>query len=194
MANIFGYTTAQWRNDVKVHIDVIKRRKEEFNIGGLASGLRLRTMAQAVGSEIYFPEVGIDRVIKPVLEDYDQLKTLMKDNPKKNPVFLSVLQRGIDLKAAFPEMGIAMPVAGPFTNASCIRPVEKILRAIAPLKSRCTLNSKERPSLQSKIFLIICISSFPLLTLLYHTCGYLSSISSKNFLSSSVSSMYSPVA
>ena len=60
MANIFGYTTAQWRNDVKVHIDVIKRRKEEFNIGGLASGLRLRTMAQAVGSEIYFPEVGID--------------------------------------------------------------------------------------------------------------------------------------
>jgi uroporphyrinogen decarboxylase len=25
-------------------------------------------------------------------------------------------------------MGIAMPVAGPFTNASCIRPVEKILR------------------------------------------------------------------
>ena len=40
MANIFGYTTAQWRNDVKVHIDVIKRRKEEFNIVGLASGLR----------------------------------------------------------------------------------------------------------------------------------------------------------
>ena len=69
MANIFGYTTAEWRNDVKVHIDVIKRRQEEFNIGGLASGLRLRTMAQAVGSEIYFPEVGIDRVIKPVLTE-----------------------------------------------------------------------------------------------------------------------------
>ena len=128
MAGIFGYTTAQWRNDVKVHIDVIKRRKEEFNIGGLAAGLRLRTMAQAVGSEIYFPEVGIDRVIKPVLDDYSKLPELMKDDPKKNPVFLSVLQRGIDLKEAFPEMGIAMPVAGPFTNASCIRPVEKILR------------------------------------------------------------------
>ena len=128
MANIFGYTTAQWRNDVKVHIDVIKRRQEEFNIGGLASGLRLRTMAQAVGSEIYFPEVGIDRVIKPVLTDYSMLPELMKDNPKKNPVFLAVLQRGIDLKMAFPEMGIAMPVAGPFTNASLIRPVEMILR------------------------------------------------------------------
>ena len=116
MANIFGYTTAQWRNDVKVHIDVIKRRQEEFNIGGLASGLRLRTMAQAVGSEIYFPEVGIDRVIKPVLTDYSMLPELMKDNPKKNPVFLAVLQRGIDL------------IAGPFTNASLIRPVEMILR------------------------------------------------------------------
>ena len=92
------------------------------------SGLRLRTMAQAVGSEIYFPEVGIDRVIKPVLTDWSMLPELMKDNPKKNPVFLSVLQRGIDLKAAFPEMGIAMPVAGPFTNASLIRPVEMILR------------------------------------------------------------------
>ncbi len=128
MANIFGYTTAQWRNDVKVHIDVIKRRKDEFNIVGLAAGLRLRTMAQAVGSEIYFPEVGIDRVTKPVLTDLSMLKDLMKDNPKKNPVFLAVLQRGIDLKAAFPEMGIAMPVAGPFTNACLIRPVEMILR------------------------------------------------------------------
>ena len=128
MANIFGYTTAEWRNDVKVHIDVIKRRKEEFNIGGLASGLRLRTMAQAVGSEIYFPEVGIDRVVKPVLTDWSLLPELMKDDPKKNPVFLAVLQRGIDLKMAFPEMGIAMPVAGPFTNASLIRPVEMILR------------------------------------------------------------------
>ena len=128
MANIFGYTTAQWRNDVKVHIDVIKRRRDEFNIVGLASGLRLRTMAQAVGSEIYFPEVGIDRVTKPVLTDLSMLKDLMKDNPKKNPVFLAVLQRGIDLKAAFPEMGIAMPVAGPFTNACLIRPVEMILR------------------------------------------------------------------
>ena len=98
---------------------------EEFNIGGLASGLRLRTMAQAVGSEIYFPEVGIDRVIKPVLTDYSMLPELMKDNPKKNPVFLAVLQRGIDLKMAFPEMGIAMPVAGPFTNASLIRAVHK---------------------------------------------------------------------
>jgi uroporphyrinogen decarboxylase len=56
------------------------------------------------------------------------LPELMKDNPKKNPVFLAVLQRGIDLKMAFPEMGIAMPVAGPFTNASLIRPVEMILR------------------------------------------------------------------
>lgn len=128
MANIFGYTTAQWRNDVNVHIDVIRRRLEEFNIGGLASGLRLRTMAQAVGSEIYFPEVGIDRVVKPVLTDLSMLKDLMKDDPKKNPVFLAVLQRGIDLKMAFPEMGIAMPVAGPFTNASLIRPVEMILR------------------------------------------------------------------
>ena len=36
MAGIFGYTTAQWRDDPKVHIDILERRREEFGIVGLA--------------------------------------------------------------------------------------------------------------------------------------------------------------
>ena len=128
MANVFGYTTAQWRNDPEVHADVIKRRRDEFGIAGLAAGLRLRTVAQALGTVMFFPEIGIDRVDKPVLTDLSGLKDLAKIDPYTNPVYLAIIERGKFLKDRFPDMGIGTSATGPITNASCVRPTELVLR------------------------------------------------------------------
>ena len=128
MADLFGYTTAQWRNDPNVHIDVIRRRRDEFGIVGLAAGQRLRTVAQAVGTKMFFPEVGIDRVDTPAIQDFDEFGKIADNDPYTNPVYLAVLERGRILKDEFPEMGIGTSVAGPFTVASTIMPIEKLLR------------------------------------------------------------------
>ena len=128
MAGIFGYTTAQWRDDPAVHIDVIRRRQEEFGIAGLAVGQRLRTVGQAVGSKIFFPEVGIDRVEEPAIDSLDELGKVIDNDPFTNPVYASMLERAHALKDAFPDMGIVTSVAGPITVASTIMPIENLLR------------------------------------------------------------------
>lgn len=128
MADIFGYTTAQWRDDPRVHIDILKRRREEFGIVGLASGLRLRTVAQALGSDIYFPEVGIDRVVGPAIDSIKDLHKLLDIDPFTSPVYLAILERLRILKDEFPEMGIGFMVTGPITVASTVLGADKVLR------------------------------------------------------------------
>ena len=128
MADLFGYTTAQWRNDPKVHIDVIKRRRDEFGIVGLAAGQRLRTVGQAVGTKMFFPEVGIDRVETHAIQTLADLDKVLSVDPYTSPVYQAILERGRILKDEFPEMGIGTSVAGPFTVASTIMPIERLLR------------------------------------------------------------------
>ncbi|MBO4365711.1 MAG: uroporphyrinogen decarboxylase family protein [Eggerthellaceae bacterium] len=128
MANVFGYTTAQWRDDPKVHIDVIRRRRDEFGIVGLAAGLRLRTVGQAVGTRMFFPEVGIDRVVEPAVQTPADMKRVLDVDPYTSPVYQAILERGRILKDAFPEMGIGTSVAGPITVAAMIMPTDLMLR------------------------------------------------------------------
>ena len=129
MAGIFGYTTAQWREDPDVHIDILRRRRDEFGIVGLASGLRLRTVAQALGADIFFPEVGIDRVAGPAIDNIKDLHKLLDIDPFTSPVYLAILERLRILKNEFPEMGIGFMVTGPITVASTVLGADKLLRA-----------------------------------------------------------------
>lgn len=128
MAGVYGYTTKQFIEDPQVNIDVLRRRWEDFQIGGIACKLQLRSVGEAVGSKMYQPEVGIDRVAEPILEDLAGLNDVLKNDPYTNPYYQKILERGHVLKDAFPNQGIATVVAGPLTTASAIRPVEKLLR------------------------------------------------------------------
>lgn len=128
MTDIFGYTTAQSLNDIEVMKEVLRRRRDEFGINGIKIGLRLRTVGEAVGSKLYYPEVGIDRVEKHVLEDLGGLRELLKNDPYKNPLYKGLIERCYKLKDAFPDMAVATVVAGPLTTAAAIRPIELLLR------------------------------------------------------------------
>ena len=129
MAGLFGYTTAQWRDDPKVHIDILERRREEFGIVGLASGLRLRTVGQVLGAKVFYPEVGIDRVVAPAIDNIKDLNKLMDIDPFTNPTYLAILERLRILKDHFPEMGVGFMVTGPITVASTVLGADKLLRA-----------------------------------------------------------------
>lgn len=128
-ANVFGYTTAQWRDDPKVYIDVIRRKREEFGMSGLGVSPTLRSVGQAVGSQLYYPEVGIDRVAEHAIQDIGELGKIVDIDPYTSPVYQKLLERGRILKDAFPEMGIGTSVTGPISNAANILPIEKLLRA-----------------------------------------------------------------
>lgn len=127
-AHMFGYTTAQLRDDPQVHIDVIRRRRDEFGMSGIGAALSLRSVGQAVGSRLYYPEIGTDRVEKHAISSLDELGDILDVDPYSSPVYKKVIERGLILKDAFPDMGVGTSVAGPLSAAANIIPIEKLLR------------------------------------------------------------------
>lgn len=128
MCNILGYTYFQMSNDVEVMADIIRKKREWFGEEGIGANLTLRGIGAALGSELYFPENGVDRVQNYVLQDYRDFDKLVLGNPRTNPVLAPKLERAKQLKNIFPEMSISTSFAGPFTTAASIRPLEYLLR------------------------------------------------------------------
>lgn len=127
-ADLYGYMTAQWRDDPKAHIDIIRRRREEFGISSLGASPTLRTVGASVGSKLLYPEVGIDRVVDHAIHDISEVSKVLDIDPYTSPVYLRILERGRILKDAFPEMGIGTSVTGPLSSAANVMPIEKLLR------------------------------------------------------------------
>lgn len=127
-ANVFGYTTQQINENVEDMAAVLRMRKEQYGIGGIKVGLRLRTVGQAVGSKLFFPEIGVDSVQEFVLQSMDNWNQVISDDPYKNPLYKGMIERAKQLKDIFPDMGVSTVVAGPLTTAAAIRPIELMLR------------------------------------------------------------------
>lgn len=128
LAVIFGHTTKAMDEDLEITKEVIRRQEKEFGIRGLNVGLGLRTLGAALGSELTVPEIGTDYVKNYVLTDYEKLEQLEAQDPRKNPMFLDMLETMRQLKEAFPDMPVSTGVTGPISTAAAIRPLDRILR------------------------------------------------------------------
>ena len=100
-AGIFGYTTAQLRDDPKAHIDIIRRRQEEYGLTGLAAGLGLRAVGTAVGSKPIYPEVGIDRIGEHAIHSISELGKIIDNDPFTNPFYQASSSAGASSKTRF---------------------------------------------------------------------------------------------
>lgn len=128
LANIFGYTTSEYAKNFEVRCEIIKCRKEEFGLDSFNVGLGLRTIGAALGTTLYFPENGIDRIEQHVLMDYKDFDKLEVVDPYNNSVLTPILENAKRLKERFPELGLTTSIAGPISNAIAVRPVEMFLR------------------------------------------------------------------
>lgn len=94
---------------------------------GLGPGLF--GIAEAMGTKMTFPDVGMPYVSDPVLKDWSQLNRLEPVNPRKDgrlPLYLEALQRIND--AIGNEVGVGSSVGGPFTAAASLRGTEHFLK------------------------------------------------------------------
>lgn len=128
MADIFGFTTTQFAKDFEVKSEVIRRRKEEFGLDSFNVGLGLKTIGGALGSVLRAPEHGIDYVEHHVLQDYADFDKLEVTDPYTNPMLAPILESAKRLKDRFPDISMTTSVAGPFSTAIAVRPVEKVLK------------------------------------------------------------------
>ncbi len=128
MADIYGYTSEQFRTDVDVAVDVLRKRAEDFDISGIRVGLKLNTIGEALGSEILYPVKGVGSVSEYALKDLSELEEKLKINPYKSPVYRRKLDECYVLKERLPDFPISTEVGGPITAVANIRPLELILR------------------------------------------------------------------
>ena len=127
IANCLSYSISQLE-DVDVLTDIVKYKYDHYKIVGLTEELSLRTMGQAVGSKLVFPENDIDYIEKFVMADQLNMDLIKMPDPYTNEVLLAKLKRGKIMKDRFPDMVIETEIPGPITTAAAIRPVDKLLR------------------------------------------------------------------
>lgn len=127
-SNIFGYTAKEYFESFEVKREVIGKAIEKFGYNSFSAELGLRTMGIAYGSKICIPENGIDYINEYILEDYSNLDKMDVIDPYNNSVLYQILEETRKMKESYPDLTISTGVAGPFSTASALRPVEKILR------------------------------------------------------------------
>lgn len=128
MADVYGYSSEQFRTDLDVTADVLMKRSRDFDITGIRVGLALNTVGEALGSEIFYPERGTGRVSRHVLNDLSGIDELMKIDPYKSPVYLGLLDRCRRLKDRLPDYPVSTMLGGPLSAVVNIRPLPLVLR------------------------------------------------------------------
>lgn len=128
-ANILGYTTSDINDDVDKFAEVVRKKVQEYRVGaGINVGLNLRTVGASVGSVLSYPENGVDHVEKYALDYSLDVDSLELPDPYNNEVLTPLLERARKLKEIFPDETISTSVTGPVSNATSIRPIEKLLK------------------------------------------------------------------
>ena len=125
---IYGYKTSEMNADFNIYAEIIERRREDFDMNVVNIGLGLRTLGAAMGSTLAYPEHGIDRIEKHILQDYDDWGKMDKADPYNNRVLTPMLEKAAKVRERFPDMGLSTSIIGPISNAVAIRPIEKVLR------------------------------------------------------------------
>ncbi|QDW74763.1 uroporphyrinogen decarboxylase [Lachnospiraceae bacterium KGMB03038] len=127
---LYGFSQQQFRESLEVKKELIRRKKEDFDLEGISLGMSLKGIGRAVGSKIGFPENDIEYIEECILTDYDQLERMEIIQPQNVPFMVKTIETGHRLKEVFPEMSVRTSVAGPMTTAISIRKVEDVLRDI----------------------------------------------------------------
>lgn len=128
LAEIYGYTTRKINTDFNVFAEIIERARDDYGLEGVNLGLRLRGMGAAMGSTLFHPEHGIDRIEEHILQSYDDWDKLDKADPYNNRILTPMLEKAAKIREKFPEIPINTGVAGPLSTTIAIRPIEKVLR------------------------------------------------------------------
>lgn len=127
LANVLGFSTRDFEEDYKVFEKVMVYNAKEYFSPWANVRLSLRSLGQAGGSDLVFPENGIDYVKTYFLADYDRLKNLKDLDPYKDKVLSRLLSRAYKLKERNPDLNVTTGVAGPLTTAVSLRPYGKLM-------------------------------------------------------------------
>lgn len=92
-------------------------------------GPNSRGITEALGGKTIYPEKGVPYMDRPILDDYDKLENMEPVDAKRHPR-IQDFARTADIlsREALDIVPVEMSIGGPFTIASNLRGVERLLR------------------------------------------------------------------
>lgn len=113
--------------DAIVHAEVTAFNR--YGYDRIVIGPNSRGITEALGGKTIYPEVGLPYADRPLIEDYTILDTMAPVNAKTHPRIQAFAQAADRLSSLAGDIvPIEASIGGPFTIASNLRGVEKLLR------------------------------------------------------------------
>lgn len=103
---------------------------EDFHADNMGMGLGLRTLVEALGSELAYPKKGVSYILRPALATLSDVENMELVNVEKDgrfPILIEAFERLIERFGK--ERIIGSGLAGPLTTAAGLIRTEDLLRA-----------------------------------------------------------------
>ena len=118
---MYGYKISDYYFSSDIMVDVESRLAEDFGADNMGIGLGLRTVVEALGTELAYPDRSVSYIVRPRLDSFDQVSELeMLDIGRDGrlPVIVEAFERLMDRYGDVRVFGSGL--AGPFTTAASL--------------------------------------------------------------------------
>lgn len=125
---LYGYTIRDYYFSADAMVAVESGLAEDFQADNIGIGLGLRTVIEALGTELSYPDESVSYIVKPRLESFDQVNELGMlniDRDGRLPLIVEAFERLMDKYGNVRNFGSGL--AGPFTTAASLIGTEKFL-------------------------------------------------------------------
>lgn len=125
---MYGYKISDYYFSSDIMVDVESRLAEDFGADNMGIGLGLRTVVEALGTELAYPDRSVSYIVRPRLDSFDQVSELeMLDIGRDGrlPVIVEAFERLMDRYGDVRVFGSGL--AGPFTTAASLIGTENFL-------------------------------------------------------------------
>ncbi len=125
---LYGFSIRDYYFSADAMVAVESGLAEDFHADNMGIGLGLRTVIEALGTELNYPEDSVSYIVKPRLDSFEQVSELgMLDIDKDGrlPIIVEAFERLMDKYGEVRNFGSGL--AGPFTTAASLIGTEKFL-------------------------------------------------------------------
>ena len=127
---LYGIPICDYYFSADAMVEVETRLAEDFQADNMGIGLGLRTLVEALGTELAYPKESVSYIVKPALASLRDVENMELVNVEKDGRFPLITEAFERLQERFGEERIlGSGLAGPFTTAASLYGTENFLKA-----------------------------------------------------------------
>lgn len=127
---LYGIPICDYYFSADAMVEVETRLAEDFQADNMGIGLGLRTLVEALGTELAYPKESVSYIVKPALESLKDVENMELADVTKDGRFPLIIEAFRRLQERYgQERILSSGLAGPFTTAASLFGTEKFLKA-----------------------------------------------------------------